>query len=509
VAGAVLVVAALVLLLKLRAEERGGPAHEWVSIGDGIPATLYVPYEDDDDEDDGLPAPPAPGDRPPVILIAHGYSADQNSMAGLARSFAEAGYAALTFDFRGHGGNTHRFQGELREDFAAVVDWAETSPFVDGERIAVLGHSMGAGAALDFATLDARPKAVVPVSGGWIVNDGVVPANTLFLVASGDPGRIADRQGELAEDLRAAGGNVVEEEITGVDHTTILRRDETVAATTAFLDPILEVERADGDVPGMEDPRLKTALLYLLVALALIALLGTLVGRAAPSGPARDQTGPLLSGYLLVAGALVVTMPVLSQGQWDLLPLGAGQPLVMHLGLSGALLWGLRALARRDVVTGPVGTWLGDDRPWLSLRTSAWTGLAAAGVIVALLLPLGPVFHRMVPTPQRALYWVVMAAVALPFFSAYHALIRRGDGTARVVSGVVGRLLLLLVMVLGVLGGVLPFVILLVLPLMILQYVLLELFAATCYQTSRNITVVAVVDAVIVGWLAVTFTPVS
>ena len=161
VAGAVLVVAALALLIKMNAQERGGPTHEFVSIGDGIPATLYVPYDDDEG---GLPVPPPADERVPVIVMAHGYSADRALMSGLARSFTEAGYAVLSFDFRGHGGNTHRFQGDLRDDFAAAVDYAETSPYVDGDNIAVLGHSMGAGAALDFATLDARPKAVVPLS---------------------------------------------------------------------------------------------------------------------------------------------------------------------------------------------------------------------------------------------------------------------------------------------------------------------------------------------------------
>ena len=78
-----------------------------------------------------------------------------------------------------------------------------------------------------------------------------------------------------------------------------------------------------------------------------------------------------------------------------------------------------------------------------------------------------------------------------------------------VVSGVIGRVLLLVLLVLGVAIGVLPFVILLVLPLLILQYVVLELFAATCYLASRNITVVALVDAIVVGWLTVTFTPVG
>ena len=380
---------------------------------------------------------------------------------------------------------------------------------MDGDRIAVLGHSMGAGAVLDFATLDARPKAVIPLSGGWVANDGVVPAHTLFLVASGDPDVIHDAQDDLAADLRAAGGDVVQKEISGVDHTTILRRDETVAAVTAFLDPILGVERAAGDKPGMDDPRLKTAALYLLVALALIAMFGAVVGRVAPAGPGRDQAGPGWSGFALVTGALVLTMPVLTQGRWDLLPLGAGQPIVMHLALDGGRALGLprrRAARGADGAGGPlarrrppvaVPAHGGLDRPGRGRRRGGAAAAprprlpphgahaAAGGLLGGDGGPGAPVLRRLPrPRPPRQRLGV------------------GGDGRPRTAPAP-GR---------AVRGGArraLPFVLLLVLPLLILQYVLLELFAATSYLGSRNTTVIAIVDAVVVGWLAVTFTPVG
>ena len=506
VAGVVLVLAAVVLLLRLGDQERGGPAHGELSIGEGLPATLYLPEDAEDDGD--LPAPRPADERPPVVVVAHGYSADRASMSGLARSLAEAGYAVLSIDLRGHGSNTNRFQGDLRDDIDAAVDWAQTSPYVDGDQLAVLGHSMGAGAVLDFATLDGRPKAVVPLSGGWIVNDGVVPANTLFVVASGDPGRIHDRQEELAEDLAAAGGAVAQEEIGGTDHITVLRDDDTVAAVTAFLDPILGVERAEGETPGIVDPRYGTALLYLIVVLALVAMLGSIVGRAAPGGPPADVPTPAWAGFALVAGALLVTTPLLGVGGWDPLPLGASQPIILHLGLAAAVLWGLRVLAARGQVPEPVAGWLG-QRPWLTLRGAGWTGLAAAGAIVVLLVPLAPVFHRLVPTPPRAVYWLVLSAVALPFFAAYHALVRTRSEWWGVALGALGRVVLLVVLLVGLALGALPSVIALVLPLLVLQYVLLELFAAPCWAGSRNTTVLALVDAVILGWMAAVLSPVS
>lgn len=176
-AAAGLVVATALVAVWSSVLQRGGPAHESLSIGDGIPATLYLPGAD------GGPVPyPRPeGERPPVVVLAHGYGGDQAVMSPMARSFAEAGYAVVTFDFRGHGSNTDRFAGELAEDVSAVVDWAEASPLVDGPRLAVVGHSMGAGAVLDFATQDDRPLAVVPVSGGRVLHDAVVPSDVLLV----------------------------------------------------------------------------------------------------------------------------------------------------------------------------------------------------------------------------------------------------------------------------------------------------------------------------------------
>jgi dienelactone hydrolase len=507
VAAFVLVVAAFGLLLKMVDQERTGPAHMDLSIGDGLPATLYLPVDSVDHGFD-FPTQVPKGKRPPVIVMSHGYSVDRASMSGMARSLARAGYAVLSIDLRGHGANTHAFEGDLRQDFDTAVDWATESPYVDGSRIAVLGHSMGASAVLDFGTSDSRPKAVIPISGGDQVNDAVVPAHTLFLVASGDPGAIADHQRAAAKVLKAAGGEVVSHTVTGVDHVRILRRSDTIASITRFLDPVVGIERK-GSAPGMEDPRYRTGLLYLLVALALVGMLGLAMGQAvpAPAAAGDPRSKPTGLGFLLPLGALVVTMPLLNAGGFDLLPLGAGQPIVMHLGLAGAVLWGGRALARRDQVGGATGRLLGEGQ-WLPLRRAIAPGLAAAGAIVALLLPLAPIFHRMVPSPARAVYWLVLSAVCLPFFAAYEALTRRGRNGTAIGAGIGAKILLLVVMFAGVGLGLLPFVIGLVAPLLILQYVLLELFASTAFARGRNTAMIAVVEAVLVGFVVATLSPV-
>ena len=517
VTAVVLVLAAFVLLLRMYDQEIHGPAHEEINIGDGIPATLYLPVDAPDDGE--FPVPEPVGQRPPVIVMAHGYSADQASMSGLARSLARAGYAVVSIDLRGHGSNTHPFRGDLKDDISAAVDWATASPYVDGNRLAVLGHSMGAGAVLDFGTVDPRPKAVIPVSGGSELNDSHVPTNTLFLVASGDPGEIGDRQALLAEQLSAKelvdGGkpNVVRHEVSGRDHVTILRADDTVRQIVKFLDPVLEPAAASdrgGELPGMDDPRYETAGLYLIVVLGLVALLGLAVGQTVPDpmNAASARSNPSLLGFALPTAALVVTMPLLTAGGFNVLPLGPGQQLVMHLALAGGVLWGGRTLARRGQLGGQAGALLGEGQ-WLPLRTAGWAGLASAGVIVALVLPMAPVLHRMVPTPARAVFWVILSLAALPFFAAFEALTRRGRGARATLAGIGGKVLLLAVTFVGASIGFLPFVLLLVLAFLIIQYVVMEVFNSTAFARGRNTALIAVVDAILIGFLAVVFTPVG
>lgn len=486
--------------LRLGSLEREGPAHTDLSIGNGIPATLYLPFEDDDGD---LPYQRPEGERPPVVVVAHGYSADQAVMSPMARSLAEAGYAVLTFDFRGHGSNTNHFSGDLTDDLTAVVDWLERSPQVDGTRIAVLGHSMGASAVLDFATLDDRPRAVIPVSGGYQLYDEVVPDNVFLMVAENDPDGIHDRQANIAADLSDTDTHLVTSEIAGKDHITILYSNTAITELVEFLDPIMGIERA-GESPGLDDPRLAVAVRYLVLSVVVVGLLGLLVGRFVE--PAESSAGA--GGLLLIAGAMALTYPIMATGGVNVLPLGAGQPVISQLLLAAGLLWGLRVMVRRELVTGPVARWIGTG-PWLPLRTAAGPGLAAGVAVFVLFLPLGGVIHRLVPTPERLILWMIVTAMALPFFSAFEALVRRGGTWAALGWGLLGRLILLLALVVGLGAGVLPPVIALVVPLLVGQYVLLEIFATTCYARGRNPAVIAVTESVIIAWIVVTLTPIG
>ncbi|ABC83268.1 alpha/beta hydrolase [Anaeromyxobacter dehalogenans] len=84
-----------------------------------------------------------------AVLLLHGIGASAAEMAGRARFLAGAGYSVLAIDFRGHGasGSAQTTYGALESrDARAAVEWLRAA--LPGERIGVIGISMGGAAAL-------------------------------------------------------------------------------------------------------------------------------------------------------------------------------------------------------------------------------------------------------------------------------------------------------------------------------------------------------------------------
>lgn len=103
----------------------------------------------------------------PAIVLVHGWSANAADMLPLAPALNAAGFSLLAYDARGHGGSgadgpiTIR---KLAEDVVAAVEYLKRRPDVDQDRLGVLGHSIGGGAAILAASAEPRIRAVVSAS---------------------------------------------------------------------------------------------------------------------------------------------------------------------------------------------------------------------------------------------------------------------------------------------------------------------------------------------------------
>lgn len=101
----------------------------------------------------GLRYMPETSAQPVALLYAHGFTAGKYSLDGLASYLAGRGYEGLTFDFVGHklgcSGGEMRHLSQATDNLAAALAWLRR--VTEAGRIVLIGHSMGAGAALQVA----------------------------------------------------------------------------------------------------------------------------------------------------------------------------------------------------------------------------------------------------------------------------------------------------------------------------------------------------------------------
>jgi dipeptidyl aminopeptidase/acylaminoacyl peptidase len=103
----------------------------------------------------------------PAVVVMHGWGANASLMLPVARPLHRAGFAVLLLDARGHGRSDEDDFASLprfAEDIEHGLDWLHRQPGIDAARCGVLGHSVGAGAALLAATRRPDVAAVVSVS---------------------------------------------------------------------------------------------------------------------------------------------------------------------------------------------------------------------------------------------------------------------------------------------------------------------------------------------------------
>jgi uncharacterized protein len=123
----------------------------------------------------------------PVIVLAYGWGGTKANFRAEAAAFAEAGFLAVLFDYRGWGESDGRivlaeampgekpgdvFTAKVRElrevvdppaeldDLANVIHWLQAEPQADPARLGIWGTSFGGGMAVVAAARDRRVKAV-------------------------------------------------------------------------------------------------------------------------------------------------------------------------------------------------------------------------------------------------------------------------------------------------------------------------------------------------------------
>jgi len=110
---------------------------------------------------------PACSQSSPALIVLHGWGGNSEMMLPVADPFYRAGYALLFIDARNHGASDSDSFSSLprfAEDLESALDWLQQQPETDPGRIGLIGHSLGAAAALLLASRRRDVAAVVSLA---------------------------------------------------------------------------------------------------------------------------------------------------------------------------------------------------------------------------------------------------------------------------------------------------------------------------------------------------------
>jgi pimeloyl-ACP methyl ester carboxylesterase len=103
----------------------------------------------------------------PALVIMHGWGGNAEMMLPLAAPLHAAGYSLLLVDARCHGksdGDSFASLPRFAEDIEAALCWLAARPEVDPLALGLIGHSVGAGAALLVASRQPSIRVVVSLA---------------------------------------------------------------------------------------------------------------------------------------------------------------------------------------------------------------------------------------------------------------------------------------------------------------------------------------------------------
>ncbi len=508
-----LAVVFILAIARLARLENHGPSHTPIMLPGQEPATLYMPGP----ERPFFMQPPKPADqRPPAVVLIHGFMADRKLMSVLARRLAENGYAVLAIDVNGHGENSNPFgggvgdSGSLREDVRQAVAYLRGSQFVDGSRIVVMGHSMGAGAALDYAMHDPHIKGAVMISGGWEIGPER-PKDALFIFAERDPDMIQDTSPALAARMAdvaqielgktygdfAQGSAVEAIRMPGLDHITIVYSAEAATTIVRWLDSTFGITRT-GAIE-VADARLGATGWALLFFVILLVPMGRACGSMVAHW-GNERPGPSgWIGLLILGGALIAAMPLAAADPASFVPVVVGDAQLSWFGVAGLIMVGVLALSH----------WL----DWYRIRDGAGAAIffAAVGFALAYVcqVAMTMAFHHLSLSPERLMVMAMASVLSFPFWMGFELLVRRGGLAISTVWAALGRILIVVLMAVGVSLGLLPFFLMLILPIIALNFAMIEIFAASAYSASHNLMLIAVFETLWLAWLIAGSSPIT
>lgn len=487
----------------------------------------------------------------PVVVVVHGFAGSAQLMDDLGVSLARAGYAVVLPDLTGHGRNPLPLPvtdgvvstGSIDADLAAVASWASSQPWADQARpIALVGHSMGAGAVVRYAVgsaetggsevpLGATVALSLPSADDLPQGSAEVPRNLLLLYGANEQQRFVDAalaglQAAYPEGVVGPGyGSPVDgtaraaDVVPRADHITILFSADMRQQTLDWLDSTVGAPSSGHDAGGSRVLWLLVLMVGAAVGFVPIARLALPERTPGEGGPAEAPRPRALVAVAvaIVASALASLAAAALSGVAARVPLAVGGYVIVWFACAAAVAAVLTTLVRRR---GPLLV-----RPPSHVSASQWQsdsvspdGVAAPArgvlrevLVVMALTAYGVVALGLVGKVTWSAFelagdrrsWLLVVELAfIAWFWADDRLVGARWWLALITRAVAVVVLLASVVLLGAPG----FLTLLV-PLMAVVLGLLLVYGQTVTRRARLPWSAAVVQGVPLAYLVVTTFP--
>jgi hypothetical protein len=294
------------------------------------------------------------------------------------------------------------------------------------------------------------------------------------------------------------GNAVAAIQISRVNHVTIAYSPEAAATMVRWLDGAFGTART-GEI-NLREPRRSAAMLAGLLFLVLLIPLGKIGGEIAgewTEGPSGLGGWP---GLAILVVALLAAMPLVAMiVPTAFFPLVVGDVQVAWFWTAGVILVIVLILAQ-------VLQW---RRLRDGLGTTVLVALLVMTVIYLCQVAEQVTLHTLSLTPERLIFTVVGTLLLLPFWLSFEFMLRRGDLFVSTIRATIGRALIIATLVVGIFLQVLPGVLMLILPNLVLIYVAVEILAASAYSSSRNLTLIALVESMWFTWSIAAIVPIT
>jgi fermentation-respiration switch protein FrsA (DUF1100 family) len=155
----------LTIAVRITAMEMSPPRRpDREDVHDGLAYALWLPDRPGAVDTRGAPSRPVPPPPWPGIVILHGAGSQKENHADFARLAASSGWAALTFDQRGHGESEGEMGPDAVDDVVTMAHLLAGASGVDSSRVALRGSSMGGFMAIHAAARAPELAGVIAIS---------------------------------------------------------------------------------------------------------------------------------------------------------------------------------------------------------------------------------------------------------------------------------------------------------------------------------------------------------